>query len=252
MALMAGEIRRDLRLRSPPIEGPDVKRLQQALNKIARRFPRLADFNLTEDGKLGPKTLLAAVRAARIIGITQSHLNEIEKKHLIVRTVQKSLRHPNTRSDAQKRRADKRRRALRKKLDQPASLQDVRVTLRAGKPHWGGSNDVMTQFVEPFLVKRGLPLGSGKRTPTANANVGGSLTSDHLTTKTRTGARDFPTFAGEDDARALARAMGFRTWQPNSFTKFTFSAGGHSWQAQILWGARIHHADHVHVGVGPA
>jgi hypothetical protein len=249
---MVGEIRRDLRLTSPRTEGPDVKRLQEALNKIARRFPRIADFKLTADGKLGPKTLLAAVRAARIIGLTQSHLNEIEKRHLIAQTVQKSLRHPNTRSDAQKRRAEERRRALRKKLDQPASLKDVRVTLSPGKPHWGGSNDVMTQFVEPFLVKRGLPLGSGKRTPATNAAVGGSRTSDHLTTETRTGARDFPTFAGEDDARALARSMGFRSWQPNSFTKFTFSAGGHSWHAQILWGARIGHGDHVHVGVQPA
>jgi hypothetical protein len=252
MALMAGEIRRDLRLTSPLTEGLDVKRLQQALNKIARRFPRIADFKLTEDEKLGPKTLLAAVTAARITGLTQSHLSEIEKNHLIAQTVQKTLRHPNTRSDAQKRRAAERRKALRKKLDQPASLKDVGVTLSPGKPHWGGSNDVITQFVEPFLVKRGLPLGSGKRTPTANAAVGGSKTSDHLTTKTRTGARDFPTFAGEDDARALAKSMGFGSWQPNSFTKFTFSAGGHSWHVQILWGAQIKHGDHVHVGVEPA
>jgi hypothetical protein len=121
-----------------------------------------------------------------------------------------------------------------------------------GNPHWGGSGDVITAFVEPFMVKRGLPIGSGKRTPAHNKAVGGSPTSDHLTTKTRTGARDFPTFAGEDDARALAEAMGIASWQPNSFTTFPFSAGGRGFHVQILWGAQIQHGDHVHVGISPA
>ncbi len=128
----------------------------------------------------------------------------------------------------------------------------VRVTLSPGEPHWGGAGDVLTQLVEPFMVERGLPIGSGKRTPERNAAIGGSPTSDHLTTKSTTAARDFPTFSGEDDARALAKALGCTTWQPNSFDAFTCSAGGRSWRVQLLWGADIKHGDHVHIGISPA
>jgi hypothetical protein len=138
------------------------------------------------------------------------------------------------------------------RLNRAPKLANVSVKLSAGEPHWGGSNDVMKQFVEPFMVKRGLPIGSGKRTPAENAAVGGSSTSDHLTTKATTMARDFPTFSGEDDARELAAALGSAGWQPNSFTGFTFSAAGQNWRAQILWGAGIHHSDHVHVGISLA
>jgi peptidase M15-like protein len=107
----------------------------------------------------------------------------------------------------------------------------------------------MTKFVEPFMLTRGLSAGSGKRTPAENARVGGSSTSDHLTTKRTTAARDFPTYSGEDAARALAKAMGIRAWQPNSYTTYPVTAGGHSFRVQILWGSAIKHGDHVHVGV---
>ena len=132
-----------------------------------------------------------------------------------------------------------------------AGPADVRVTATAGSPHWGGSNDVMTQWIEPFLVARGIPIGSGKRTPAENAAVGGSPTSDHLTTKSTTAARDFRTFSGEDEARALARSLGISGWQPNSFESHVFSAGGRRWRAQILWGSSIGHGDHIHVGISP-
>lgn len=128
-------------------------------------------------------------------------------------------------------------------------LASVKVTVHPGDPHWGGGNDVVHQFVEPFMTKRGLPIGSGKRTPAENAAVGGSPTSDHLTTHTMTMARDFPTFAGEDDARALAKALGYGGWQPNSYTTFDIHVDGHTFRVQILWGAEIGHSDHVHVGV---
>lgn len=246
------EVHRDLLLTSPLTEGPDVKALQQGLNKIANSFPRVTQFELAEDGALGEKTLQATFKAAHVIGLIRRSLNDIEKKRVIAQPVQRLLRDPSTRSDAQKKRGDGRREALRKKLDRRPSLGGVQVSSSAGSPHWGGSNDVMEDFVEPFLVKRGLPLGSGKRTPAQNKTVGGSATSDHLTTKTTTAARDFPTLAGEDDARALANAMGFESWRPNSHDGFTFSAGGRSFRAQILWGAAIDHDDHVHVGIATA
>jgi hypothetical protein len=250
--MAADEVQRDLRLTTPLTEGPDVKALQRTLNKAARRLPRILDFELDEDEKFGEETLKATVKVAHVMGINRERLNEIEKKHLVVERVQRLLHDPGNRSDAQKRRAEERRKALRKALDRRLSLKNVDVTLSAGAPHWGGAGDVMTEFIEPFLLKRKLPIGSGKRTPAENHAVGGSESSDHLTTKTKTAARDFPTFTGEDDARALAKALGIDGWQPNSFTSFTFSAGGHSWRAQILWGAQIDHGDHVHVGVSPA
>ena len=249
--MAADEVNRDLRLGTPFTEGADVKALQRALNKCARNLPRILEFELDEDEKLGEETLKATVKVAHVMGLNRARLNQIEKEHLVARQVQRLLRKPSTRSDAMKKRAEERRKELRKALDRRLSLQDIQVTLRSGKPHWGGSGDVMTEFVEPFLVKRGLPLGSGKRTPSENDAVGGSESSDHLTTKTKTAARDFPTFTGEDDARALAKSMGIDGWRPNSFTIFEVSAGGHTWRAQILWGADIKHGDHVHVGISP-
>ena len=247
---MAAEaVHRDLHLTTPLTEGPDVEALQQALNKVARRLPRITQFELVEDGKLGEKTFEATVKVARIMGLVRPRLIQIEKKHVIVQPVQKLLRRPSRRSDAQKRRGEERRRRLRKRLDKRPSLQGVRVRTSAGKPHWGGSGDVMEEFVEPFLVKRGLPLGSGKRTPAENVAAGGSATSDHLTTQRRTAARDFPTFRGEDPARALAHSMGFASWRPNSKESFNFSVGGHGFRGQIVWGAEIDHGDHVHVGI---
>ena len=247
-----GEVHRDLHLTNPLTKGPDVKALQAALNKVAGQFPRIVKFRLREDGKLGDKTLRAAVVAAHVMGVTGSRVTDIEKAHVIDQRIQGLLRRPVTRTDAQKARAKKHREALRRKLDKRLSLTAVSVTMRGGPTHWGGSNDVMEEFVEPFMVKRGLPIGSGKRTPAENKRVGGSKKSDHLTTRRKTAARDFPTAKGEDDARALAKSIGFESWRPNSFDGFEFRSGDHSFVVQILWGAAIDHGDHVHVGISAA
>jgi hypothetical protein len=134
---------------------------------------------------------------------------------------------------------------------QGGTLASVRIRSTAsGRPHWGGAADLMGQFIAPFMAERfGLAKGSGKRTPQHNAEIGGSPTSDHLTTMVTTFARDFPTFAGEAAARALAAALGEPNWQPNSFATFTVVVDGWVFQVQILWGAGIDHGDHVHVGV---
>ena len=247
----AEKVHRDLQLTSPLTEGPDVKALQQALNRIAGWFPKIVPFKLAEDGKLGEKTFLAAFKASHVMGLNRSRLNDIQKQRMIDKRVQRWLRSPGNRRDEQKTRGKERREALQEQLDRRPDLKSLEVTSTARDPHWGGSGDVMVGFVEPFLVKRGLSLGSGKRTPAENTRVGGSATSDHLTTKSTTAARDFPTGQGEDDARALAEAMGSDTWRPNSFDHITFSAGGRTFRAQILWGSEIDHDDHVHVGISP-
>jgi hypothetical protein len=250
MAELKARVNRDLRLEDPVMEGPDVKALQVSLNEILAEFPKIAGFGrLKKDGKLGDKTLFGALRCATVMGLPESRLQEIEKKHLIEMRVQRLLHRPSARTDSQRKRAVERRKELRKQLKRRPKLKDVNLTTTFGPPHWGGSGDVMTEFVEPFMVKRGLFLGSGKRTPAKNAAVGGSTTSHHLTTRTTAAARDFPTFTGEDDARALARALGFASWQPNNEAGFTFSAGGSQFSAQVLWGSLIKHGDHVHVGI---
>lgn len=211
LLVMAAEaMHRDLHLTTPLTEGPDVKALQQALNKSARRLPRITQFRLDEDGKLGDETLLATVKVAFIMGLARPGLDQIEKKHVIVQPVQRLLRRPSRRSDAQKKRAEERRKRLRKRLAKRPSLQRVRVKVSAGKPHWGGSGDVMEEFVEPFLVKRGLTLGSGKRTPAQNLAAGGSSDSDHLTTKTTSAARDFPNLRGRGRCAGACQADGLR------------------------------------------
>jgi hypothetical protein len=111
---------------------------------------------------------------------------------------------------------------------------------------WGGSKSVFDQFITPFMHRRGLEAGSQKR---PNDTVPGPGMSDHYTGSRSAYAIDYPTFAGADDAAALARAMGIKGWHPNSYDSYVVRIDGHSFRVQILWGAAIDHADHVHVGI---
>lgn len=129
------------------------------------------------------------------------------------------------------------------------SGQALQVNTAPGSPHWGGGADIEEQFVTPFMQKHGLTPGSGKRTPAKNASIGGSPTSDHLTTNTTSSARDYPTFTGEGIASSLAEAMGNGSWQANSYDSFDIAIDGFAFRVQILWGASIDHDDHIHVGI---
>jgi hypothetical protein len=130
------------------------------------------------------------------------------------------------------------------------TLAGVRVHSTAlGPPHWGGGADVMGQFVTPFMRTQGLAPGSGKRTPQHNAEIGGSPTSDHLTTRRECFARDYPTFDGLEAAAKLAAAFGIHGWEANSYTAYDVAIDGHTFRVQILWGAAIQHGDHIHVGI---
>lgn len=117
---------------------------------------------------------------------------------------------------------------------------------------WGGTKSIFDRLVTPFMKRRGLTLGSTKRTPAANAAAGGSATSDHLTTMTEAYAGDYPTGTGEPHAAALARALGIRGWKPNDYTRYTITLDGKHYSVQILWGSLIDHDDHVHVGIRKA
>lgn len=142
------------------------------------------------------------------------------------------------------------RKLIAKARKRPKGLHAVRIHSTAlGRPHWGGGADVMGQFVTPLMRRHGLYPGSGKRTPAENRAVGGSPTSDHLTTRTSAFARDYPTFDGHSAAAALARAFGISGWRADSYTTYPARINGHDFRVQILWGAAIGHGDHVHVGI---
>jgi hypothetical protein len=231
--------------------------LQRGVNRVVDN--REFDWRKIEvDGAAGPDTFNAAAFAFYLLGGSDEQLRRIRRNGRITQHVFLTLTGEKARSEAMKRREQQRKddfRALRRRHEQRGTRAGVQITnLSPGEPHLGGA-DAVLDFVEFFMVRRGLPIGSGKRTPSHNAAIGGSPNSDHLTTKTTTDARDFPTFTGEDDARALAAALGNHNWQPNSFATFDIVVDGHRFRIQILWGSAIFHGDHVHVGVsylGPA
>src|SRR5918996_676655 len=123
VVMAADKVHRDLRLTTPVTEGPDVKALQQALNKTARQLHRILEFELLEDGRLGEKTLQATVKTAHVMGLFRRGLNRIEKEHVVEQPVQRMLRDPRRRNEAQRKRAAQRRARLRKRLDKRLSLK---------------------------------------------------------------------------------------------------------------------------------
>lgn len=118
-----------------------------------------------------------------------------------------------------------------------------------GAPYWGGTRPIFKQFVDPFLAKYGLSPGSQKRTSDPG-NTGGR--SDHLTSNTTAYATDYGTNNPIEPGRALAQAIGFKGWQPNSYNATTITVGGLRFRVQILAGASIDHGDHLHVGISRA
>jgi hypothetical protein len=109
---------------------------------------------------------------------------------------------------------------------------------------WGGGQSIFGQAITPFMRRRGLKAGSAKR----GVIPGSSTASDHYVGNRDAYAVDYPTYKGEDDARALARRLGIEGWRPNSYQSFNVRVDGVRFRAQILWGAEIDHSDHVHVG----
>lgn len=123
-----------------------------------------------------------------------------------------------------------------------------------GKGRWGGSR-LVANVARDVARANGYPNATGKRTPSQNAAVGGSPTSDHLTTDQDSFAWDLSNGTtsenerGHSTARKIARKYGVR-YVPNSYESGgVASIGGRKFKVQILYGNRINHGDHIHVGI---
>lgn len=119
----------------------------------------------------------------------------------------------------------------------------------SGTGKWGGSESVIDPL-DRVAATMGIKPGSTKRSPGENASVGGAPGSDHLTTNTSAYAKDYPTSgqAGTTLAERIAKQLGVR-FVPNSYDSGGLVRTKHgTFKVQILYGAGIDHADHVHVG----
>lgn len=113
---------------------------------------------------------------------------------------------------------------------------------------YAGTEAIVKKLVDPIAAKAGIKASNYKRTPADNAAVGGSATSDHLTTNRRSYAADYPTTSGEQLAHRLARAVGIKDFSTGNFTHYDVKIGGRQFRVQILWNVEGHH-DHVHFGL---
>lgn len=123
------------------------------------------------------------------------------------------------------------------------ALADVRITNTSpGAPYWGGTAALFKQFFHPFMEDHGLSPGGEKE-------QGHEPDGDHDPEGQPSGyATDYPTSSGEQTAKALALAIDWPEWQPNSYASKVIEVDGYSFDVQILSGSGIKHGDHIHVG----
>lgn len=118
----------------------------------------------------------------------------------------------------------------------------VNAKLKGGGYH--GTEALVKQVVDPIA---GIKASNYKRTPEHNASIGGSPTSDHLTTNTRSYAADYGTTNGEPIARRIAKGLGIKNYTTGNYNHYIVKIGGRRFRVQILWAVPGHH-DHVHFG----
>lgn len=112
--------------------GPDVRVLQENLRDLAHAFDGVFNNAPQADGIAGKHTMASARRAAYILGLPQATLDDIARgpgaRDNVIRTsVQRQIRHPDERTDAQKKLSQKRRAEIRHHHQQ-AQQQGLIVT----------------------------------------------------------------------------------------------------------------------------
>jgi hypothetical protein len=108
---------------------------------------------------------------------------------------------------------------------------------------WSGSRSAVAKGLKGVSGFKG-----GKRTPAENASVGGSPTSDHLTSNKAAYAKDIPATGSQGTAIAhkVASNLGIKNLQTGTYNWYT-SPKAPGYRFQILWQVEGHF-DHVHVG----
>ena len=110
------------------------------------------------------------------------------------------------------------------------------------KGEWAGTKDILIK------AARGIQISSEKRTPGHNAAIGGSPTSDHLTTNENSYATDLPASGAalNQIGSKVAGRLGVTGWTPGNYNWYT-TPKYPGYRFQILSEVEGHY-DHVHVG----
>jgi hypothetical protein len=120
MSVQNRDIRRDIHWGD---EGPDVRVLQENLRDLAHMFDGTFNHAPQPDGVAGKHTFASARRAAYLLGLPQSTLDDIARSkdgpqdNVIRQSIQGAIRHPDDRTDEQKQRSQERRKEVRKRQE---------------------------------------------------------------------------------------------------------------------------------------
>lgn len=120
--------------------------------------------------------------------------------------------------------------------------QPATVTIAAGSPHWGGSDDILRNEVEPVAAQWGYRPNSAKRTESF-----GNPGSDHHTSQTTASARDFPTGNNYALRDAIMRALGVGG-PISDYGNYYITRGGRRYRVQPIAGTHGT-GPHLHIGV---
>ena len=126
-----------------------------------------------------------------------------------------------------------------KKTKQILNAGATSATLKKAPGPWAGAQAKALAVIPKALRSEGR---NDKRTPESNAAVGGSSTSDHLTTNEASYAADIPA-----DAKAYAKIRKNLGLPPASSGSDTVTKDGYRYQ--LIFGSEYDHADHIHLGV---
>jgi cell wall-associated NlpC family hydrolase len=154
----ADAVHRDLQLTNPPIKGPDVKKLQAAINDVADEKKQLDLDKVHTDSELGAHTVSAAARAAEAIGLKMTSVHEIDAG-TVDKSAQSFLRHPEERGKDARERAQQRESELEKRAHAAGALREKIV---AGAL-WGTDNEPSIHYAQSRPIDgigdpRKLPL----------------------------------------------------------------------------------------------
>jgi hypothetical protein len=106
------KVQRELALTTPLMVGPDVKKLQEAINKSLRAF-KLRGV-LRTDGEFGEHTLGRTSKVAYALGFSDDQVRRIKNNH-VSKQFQEWIRNPDSRTAVQKKRQPGRVKELQKR-----------------------------------------------------------------------------------------------------------------------------------------